>query len=109
MFGHLPLKLSICGKMLMLAAIAALPASAAAAQSADPRLLALSCAGCHGPEGRSPGAIPSLHGQSETAIAEALRAFRADQRPSTVMGRIAKGYSDQEIDAVAHGMAVPSK
>jgi cytochrome c553 len=109
MFGHLPLKLSICEKMLMLAAAVALQASSAWAQRADPRLLALSCAGCHGPAGRSPGTIPPLSGKSETAIAEALRGFRADQRPSTVMGRIAKGYSDQEIDAVAHEMAAQWK
>lgn len=79
------------------------------AQNADPRLLALSCAGCHGPEGQSPGTIPPLHGKSEAAVAEALRGFRADQRPSTVMGRIAKGYSDQEIDAVAREISAQWK
>jgi len=109
MFGHPPLKLSICGKMLMLAAVMALRAPTAGAQSADPRLLALSCAGCHGPEGRSPGTIPALHGQGEGAIAAALRSFRDGQRPSTVMARIAKGYPDQEIDAVAREIAAQWK
>ncbi len=93
----------------MLAGAAALPSPPAGAQSADPRLLVLSCAGCHGPDGQSPGTIPSLHGKGEAAIAEALRQFRADQRPSTVMGRIAKGYSDPEIDAVSREVAAEWK
>ena len=93
------------GRAGAVAAIAALGVWPAVAQTADPLLLALSCAGCHGPEGQSPGPIPSLQGRAEAAIAEALRGFRADQRPSTVMARIAKGYSDQEIDAVAREIA----
>lgn len=88
----------------MLTAVALLP-MAAFAQSADPRLLALSCAGCHGPDGHSPAAIPSLFGRSETALAAALRGFRDGHPPSTVMARIAKGYSDAEIAAVAREIA----
>ena len=90
-------------------AVVAVAPTHVAAQTADARLLALSCAGCHGPDGQSPGPIPSLKGQSEAAIAAALRDFRAGRRPSTVMGRIAKGYSDAEIEAVAHQIAAQSK
>jgi cytochrome c553 len=78
----------------------------AQAQNADPKLLASACATCHGPNGRSPGTIPSIYGRTEAAIAETLRAFRADQRPgTTVMNRLAKGYTDGEIDAVAREVA----
>lgn len=84
-------------------------AISAHAQGADPRLLAFSCAGCHGPGGHSPGTIPSINGRSQAALAEALRGFRAGERPSTVMGRIAKGYSDAEIDAVAREIATEWK
>jgi|SRR5271154_1637691 len=80
-------------------------AAAAVAQTADPRLLSLSCAGCHGAGGHSPGSIPSLSGQDAAAIADSLRAFRAGRRPATVMDRIAKGYTDAEIDAVAQEIA----
>ena len=96
------------GAMAAIAVVGVCP-DAARAQNADPRLLALSCAGCHGPDGRSPGTIPSINGRSQAAIAEALRGFRADRRPSTVMGRIAKGYSDAEIDAVAREIAADWK
>lgn len=30
-----------------------------------------------------------------------MRAFKSGARPATVMGRIAKGFSDPEIDAIA--------
>lgn len=76
-------------------------AAPSAAQNANPQLLTITCAGCHGPGGHSPGTIPSIFGRTSASIAETLRAFRDDRRPATVMNRIAKGYSDTEIDAVA--------
>jgi sulfide dehydrogenase cytochrome subunit len=64
-------------------------------------MLANSCAGCHGTDGESPGAIPSIHGKSAKFITEALTGFRDGTRESTVMGRHAKGYSDEEIRLLA--------
>jgi cytochrome c553 len=87
------------------AAILLFAAAPAAAQNASPQLLTFSCAGCHGPGGHSPSTIPSLFGRTADSIAEILRAFRADQRPATIMNRIAKGYSDAEIGAVARELA----
>lgn len=75
----------------------------------DQRLLGLTCAGCHGPGGRSIGAIPPLYGRSAESIAEALRAFRSGARPATVMGRLSKGYGEDELDAVAHELAATWK
>jgi cytochrome subunit of sulfide dehydrogenase len=99
------------GWAAVLAALAVLGAGPGTAegQTADARLLAWSCAGCHGPDGRSPGAVPSLNGRGAAAIAAALRAFREGQVPATVMDRIAKGYSDAEIDAVARQIATEWK
>ena len=64
-------------------------------------VLAHACVTCHGPEGRSQGAIPSLPPLSSADIMTALQAFRAETRPSTVMHRIAKGLNDADITAVA--------
>jgi sulfide dehydrogenase cytochrome subunit len=86
--------------VLAVAAIA-LGAVSARAQEANPQLLTISCSGCHGPGGHSTGAIPSIFGRSAESIAESLRAFREGKRPATVMARIAKGYTDAEIDRVA--------
>ncbi len=68
-------------------------------------LLSNSCAGCHGTDGRSPGAIPSINGKSALFIAGSMREFRSGKRPSTVMGRHAKGYSDEEIQLIAEFFA----
>jgi sulfide dehydrogenase cytochrome subunit len=69
------------------------------------RNLANSCFTCHGPEGRSPGTIPSISNLSAEEIAAKLRAFKSGAEPSTAMGRLAKGYTDAEMDALASYIA----
>jgi sulfide dehydrogenase cytochrome subunit len=64
-------------------------------------VLSASCAGCHGTDGRSPGSIPPINGRSEEFIRTSLVDFRSGKRPSTVMGRHAKGYTDEEIALIA--------
>ena len=65
-------------------------------------MLADTCAGCHGTDGASVGpASPSLAGISETYMVDTMKAFKSGERHSTVMGRIAKGYSDEEFKLMA--------
>lgn len=64
-------------------------------------MLANSCAGCHGTFGKSPGAIPAINGKSAKFIIQSLKEFQSGDRPSTVMGRHANGYSKQEIQLIA--------
>jgi sulfide dehydrogenase cytochrome subunit len=49
--------------------------------------------------------VPALRGQNPAEIVAAMQAFRSGQRSSTVMGRIAKGFSDDEIRAIAAWVA----
>ena len=63
-------------------------AAPAAAQQIDGRVLALSCLNCHGPGGKSLGAIPSIAGKSEDFIKNAMMDFRADRRTAR------RGYAD---------------
>ena len=63
--------------------------------------LAHACAACHGPDGQSQGAIPSLNALSAADAIAALQAFRAATRQGTVMLRIARGLDDADITAVA--------
>lgn len=64
-------------------------------------MLSNACAGCHGTKGGSAGlTMPSLAGQSKEAIVDAMKKFKSGERPATVMGRLAKGYSDAEIVAM---------
>lgn len=73
------------------------------AAKVDPRgqILALSCAGCHGTDGKSAGIIPSFYGKSPEYLETALKEFKSGARESTVMVRHAKGYSDEEIGLIA--------
>ena len=64
-------------------------------------MLSNSCAACHGTHGKSPGAIPAINGKSASFIVQSLKEFKTGARPSTVMDRHAKGYSDQEIQLIA--------
>lgn len=84
-------------------AAGALALSAAAlAAPPTPAMLANACAGCHGTNGASAGlSMPSLAGQNRIAMVEAMKGFKSGERPSSVMGRLAKGYSDAEIEAMA--------
>ena len=64
--------------------------------------LASACAICHGTDGRAatPNVVP-LAGLPREHIASQMRAFRDGTRPATVMHQIAKGYTDEQIDALA--------
>lgn len=64
-------------------------------------VLSASCAGCHGTDGHSPGSIPDISTRTSEYIRTALQDFRSGKRPSTVMGRHAKGYTDEEIELIA--------
>jgi sulfide dehydrogenase cytochrome subunit len=88
------LVLLITGFVLVNSASAATAASRGAA-------LANACAACHGPDGRSQGAIPSIDTLPAEDFVAALKGFRAEVRKGTVMNLIAKGLDDAEIGATA--------
>jgi len=77
--------------------------------AADPRtaeMLSHTCAGCHGTNGASAGGpMPVIAGLSKRYISQALNDYKSGKRPSTIMGRIARGYSDLEIEAIAGYLA----
>ena len=60
------------------------------------------CFSCHGTDGRSPGAIPSLTNMSPQQALLVLKEFKTDVRPATVMTRHTKGYTDAELEALAN-------
>lgn len=94
------------GALLALGVLAATSAWAQSTAEANAaRYVAANCANCHGTQGRSAGAMPSLAGQQKTYLAEQMRAFRDGKRPATVMHQIAKGYSEQQIDMIAEHFA----
>jgi sulfide dehydrogenase cytochrome subunit len=64
-------------------------------------IIATTCYTCHGTKGVSQGAIPSINDISPDRMARTLKEFRDGTRASTVMGRHASGYTDEEILEVA--------
>lgn len=95
----------------MLLVLGLLLCGTAAADSGASRGIALAnaCAACHGSDGRSQGAIPSIDSLATEDFIAALRAFRAGARQGTVMNRIAKGLDDVDINAVATYFATQRK
>lgn len=91
----------------MVVTLLAFPVMANSTGVSQSAMLANSCAGCHGTDGKSPGSIPSIAGKSSAFIEEALKGFRDGSRPSTVMGRHARGYSDEEIKLIADFFSGP--
>ena len=69
---------------------------------------AASCLGCH-PAAADDGPVPALAKLPVGQIVTALQAYRSGTRPATVMDRIAKGFSDEEIDAIAQWYARAGK
>jgi sulfide dehydrogenase cytochrome subunit len=75
--------------------------SASAAWSADAPAGAVSCSGCHANSARVETPVPALAGRPAADIATAMTEYKSGKRPGTIMDRIAKGFSDEETQAIA--------
>jgi sulfide dehydrogenase cytochrome subunit len=63
------------------------------------KMLADTCAGCHGTNGNSVGpASPSLAAMDPYVFTDMMVAFKEGDTYSTIMGRIAKGYTEEEFE-----------
>ena len=99
---------ALIGSVLMVGSTQVLAGPSASA-------MANTCAGCHGTNGQSVGpASPNLAGMSEAYFVESMMGFKAlpkdkthaeDARPATIMNRIAKGYTDEQIEAMGEYFA----
>jgi sulfide dehydrogenase cytochrome subunit len=74
---------------------------AASAQDATGPVIAGTCVTCHGVDGKGQDAVPAINGKPAATMSAALKDFKTDKRMGTMMNRLAKGFSDAEIDAVA--------
>lgn len=89
--------------MKRLIGLLAVPWLVLGAAAAEPPAGATTCSGCHPPS--TQGAIPTLAGKPPADIVAEMAAFRSGQRDATVMGRIAKGFTDDETRAIAEWLA----
>lgn len=76
-------------------------------------MLGGTCAACHGTNGSSVGFTPSLAGGTSEYFVDSMKAFKSGERAATVMDRVAKGYTDAEIqrmgDFFAKQKLIPMK
>jgi sulfide dehydrogenase cytochrome subunit len=97
-------KTSIQISALLAGILAAGASSAGSIRS--PSMLANTCAGCHGTNGASAGdMMPTIGGMEKEYLQTSLLEYKSGERDSTIMGRIAKGYSEVELKAIASHMA----
>ena len=93
-----------CNRKALAALIGSVFLAGTAQVLADPsaKMMADTCAGCHGTNGQSAGpASPNLAGISESYFNDSMKGFKEDTRPATIMNRIAKGYTDAQIESMA--------
>ena len=91
------LLLPVLASALLLAGLA----EGAPARAADAPPGASSCTGCHTAGKIADSVIPRIAGRKSAEIATAMREYRSGAWPSSVMGRIAKGFDDSQIGAIA--------
>lgn len=88
-------------RRLLAAAIGLASIAAAGIAAAEPPAGAAACSGCHPASTRVTSPVPRLAGVDRALIVKAMEDFRAGTRAATVMDRIAKGFTDAEIQAIA--------
>jgi len=86
--------------LLLLSGLLGSSASQAAEPAAhrpDTERLAHACAGCHGTNGHSLAPTPSIAGKPEDEFIASMREFKSGQRVSSIMNRIARGYTEEDF------------
>jgi len=70
--------------------------------SPSAQMLSDTCAGCHGTDGASGGpATPTIAGLSNDYFIEVMQGYKSGEVPSTIMGRLARGYGDDDFQKMA--------
>ena len=88
----------------LIVAVALVASSPVSAQPAPAG--ASACSGCHAPAGVGSPVPPIPNSARE--IEAAMREYREGTRPATVMNRIATGFSEEEVAAIAAWLAKPA-
>jgi sulfide dehydrogenase cytochrome subunit len=84
------------------AIVAALLLATSPAQASGPVAIAAeACFGCHGPQGVGVTGGAAIAGRDRAELVTILAAFRSNERPGTIMGRIVRGYTEAELAAIA--------
>ena len=86
----------------ILTAATSLQAAELAAHRPATERMAYACAGCHGTNGHGIAPTPSIAGKPEDDFVKAMLDFKSGKRESSIMNRIARAYTEEDIEAMAH-------
>ena len=89
--------------------LAAAGPAQAQADALQVRSWAAACAACHGTDGRSVSGSDSLAGANKEQMLRTLLAFKSGDKPALVMHQLAKGYTDDQLAAIAGWFAAQKK
>lgn len=84
---------------MMAAALSIASAPALAAPSVE--AIARNCVVCHGPKEAGQVEIPKIANYPARKMVEMLTGFREGQKEATIMNRISKAFTDEQIQALA--------
>jgi sulfide dehydrogenase cytochrome subunit len=65
-------------------------------------MLSLSCASCHGTNGKSEAITPYIAGMGKANMYQILLDFKSGKRTETMMQKHVKGFSDEELEQIAY-------
>ena len=65
------------------------------------RLIVATCHTCHRADSREAGSIPGLDGLTATQVKQLLTAYKTDREQVTIMNRISKALTDEEIGEIS--------
>jgi sulfide dehydrogenase cytochrome subunit len=92
-------------KALRLAIAMAVAWSPPLLAASEPPPGAASCSGCHSSKAAAGSPVARLYGRDAGDIMTAMTGFRDGSLPATVMNRISKGFTDDELRAIAAWLA----
>lgn len=101
--------LCVQASLAALALVGAVSAQAQAPDALQVRSWAAACANCHGTNGQALPGMEPLAGVSQEDIVRKMQDFKTGRRPATLMHQLSKGYSDEQIQAIAGYFAAQKK
>jgi sulfide dehydrogenase cytochrome subunit len=78
-------------------------------EAATARNWAAACFNCHGTDGNAQPGMEPLAGMPKDDITKKMLDFKAGRKPATIMHQLSKGYSDEQIAAIAGYFAAQPK
>ena len=93
-------------------ALCLLAATGLAHASSDPlqvRSWAAACANCHGTNGQAQPGNEPLAGGKKDEMLKKLMDFKSGAKPATIMHQLSKGYTDEQLAAIAGWFAAQKK